>query len=169
MAVTDEVGLIHEVERFYRKEGLLLQRGRYQEWLQLFSLDTTYRMATVSVVDAAEDMVSREGELAYFDDDYETLSLRVQRLATQKAWTEIPPSRTRYFVQVQSVELDSADSVLAESNFLVVQRRRLTEENLFAGGRRDRLVRQDGSWRIASRLVDPDQAVLQAKNLAVFL
>lgn len=167
--VEDEITRIAAVEQFYRAEGLLLQGARYEDWLQLFTPDVRYRMATVSVLDNPEDMVSREGELAYFDDDFESLSLRVQRLSTNKAWTEIPPSRTRYFVQVQSVESDGGDGVVALSNFLVVQRRRLSEENLFVGGRRDHLVRHGTSWRIASRLIDPDQAVLQAKNLAVFL
>ena len=37
-------------------------------------------------------------DMGHFDEDMYALRKRVQRLATDHAWTEDPPSRTRHFV-----------------------------------------------------------------------
>ena len=41
---------------------------------------------------------SAQPGMGHFDEDMYALRKRVQRLATDHAWTEDPPSRTRHFV-----------------------------------------------------------------------
>jgi hypothetical protein len=40
--------------------------------------------------------------------------------------------------------------------------------DLMSGQRQDRLRKLDGSWKLASRLIIVDQAVLGTRNLAIF-
>jgi 3-phenylpropionate/cinnamic acid dioxygenase small subunit len=113
-------------------------------------------------------MVARDGELAYYDEDRTTMELRVRKLASSRAWTEVPPSRIRYFVQL--LDISSADSaVVAISNILVFRTCHESQENAFYGERIDRFVDVDGQLKIAERTVVLDKVRLAAENLTVFL
>src|ERR1700743_219203 len=104
----------------------------------------------------------------YSDGDRTTMRLRAAKLASANAWTEVPPSRLRYFVQLLDIDVDGA-AVVAVSNFLVFRTRNETQEATFYGERTDRFVDVDGQWRIADRVVVLDRARLGAENLNVFL
>ena len=158
-----------DVEELYRREIVLLQAGRYLDWLDVFTEDMRYRAPVVRVADHRSDVVAGEGELAYYDETIETMRLRARKLASTLAWTEYPPSRLRYFVQV--LELDqSADGLLdVTSNVLCYQTRHDATEHFFFALRRDRLRQQDGEWKVAARSVEIDRSRLPSENLSVFL
>lgn len=167
MSVLHSAELYFEVKCFQSEEIALLQSTSYEKWLQLFTSDIRYRVPVITVVDDREATESRENELAHFDDTLATLKLRVARAKSRMAWTEIPPSRIRYFIEPYSISKDG-DEVAVASNFMVYQTRLQREENLFAGYRRDRLRKVEGLWRIAERVAVIDKAVLPAKNITVF-
>jgi 3-phenylpropionate/cinnamic acid dioxygenase small subunit len=96
------------------------------------------------------------------------MELRVQKLASSLAWTEIPPSRTRYFVYLLDVQAAPSE-VVAVSNILVFRTRHESQENVFYGERTDRFVDVAGELKIAERTVVLDKARLAAENLSVFL
>ncbi|MEV7046305.1 aromatic-ring-hydroxylating dioxygenase subunit beta [Amycolatopsis sp. NPDC051061] len=156
------------VERVYRREIRLLQAADYREWLTVFAPDFRYRVPVVRSTDERSDMVAGEGELAYYDEDRTTMELRVDKLASSMAWTEIPPSRLRYFVQLLDVEISAAQAV-AVSNILVFRARHESQENVFYGERTDRFVESGGQLKIADRTVVLDRGRLAAENLSVFL
>jgi 3-phenylpropionate/cinnamic acid dioxygenase small subunit len=156
------------VERAYRREIRLLQAAEYREWLTLFAPEFRYRVPVVRSTDERSDMVAGEGELAYYDEDRTTMELRVDKLASAMAWTEIPPSRLRYFVQLLDVEVSDTPA-LAVSNILVFRARHETQENVFYGERTDRFVEVGGQLKIAERTVVLDRGRLAAENLSVFL
>lgn len=156
-----------EIEHLYRREVGLLQAGDYVGWLDLLTDDIRYRAPVVRVVDRREDVVAQDGDLAYYDEDRRTLELRVNKLASTMAWTEYPPSRLRYFVQVTDAS-DDGDDVLATSNFLVYQTRHESHENVFYGERVDRLRRADSGLMIADRRIVLDRSRLPSENLSLF-
>lgn len=156
------------VDRIYRQEICLLQQADYPEWLSMFAPEFRYRAPVVRNTDARADMVARDGELGYYDEDRTTMELRVGKLASSMAWTEVPPSRLRYFVQLLNITADRAD-VVAVSNILVFRTRHEKQENVFHGERSDRFIDVDGQWKVADRRVVLDGVRLGAENLNIFL
>ena len=175
--------LVREVEQFLYREARLLDDRRFHEWLQLFTDDLRYFMASrtnrypksskaIAILDPGryvESDVTGEDELAILDEDKTTLAARVARLDTGMAWAEDPPSRTRHMICNVEVEpSDTAMEVTVYCNFLVYRSRAETEQDFYVGARRDVLRRVDGVWKIASRRLVLDQAVLAAKNVSIF-
>lgn len=171
-AVTPE--LQFDIERFLFEEARLLDAREYRTWLNLFAQDIRYVMPTRS--NYHDQAVGAEPTLAhapatFFDEDWDTLEMRVKRLETGKAWAEMPPSRTRHFVS--NVYLTPAN-VQGEWDvnccFLLYRSRLERQVDIFAGQRIDRLrPSTNGSrWKIADRLIYLDQTTLLANNLSIF-
>jgi 3-phenylpropionate/cinnamic acid dioxygenase small subunit len=174
---------IREVEQFLYREARLLDERRFHEWLELLSDDVRYWMAgrsnrypksskAIAILDPeryVEVDLTRDDELAIFDEDKATLNARVARLDTGMAWAEDPPSRTRHLITNIEIEPGETGSELkAYSNFIVYRNRSETEQDFYVGARRDILRRVDGAWKIASRRMILDQNVLLAKNVSIF-
>lgn len=159
--------LISEIQALQAKEIRLLQTAQYDQWLHLFTEDLRYWMP-VTQVENRRDAETERHELGHFDDNLETLSLRVKRLSSSMAWTEIPPSRVRYFLQPIHVDVEENGQLELESNFLIYQTRLQRDENFFVGCRYDTLRRVDGHLRICSRKIVADKTVISAKNLTIF-
>jgi 3-phenylpropionate/cinnamic acid dioxygenase small subunit len=175
--------IVREVEQFLYREVRLLDERRFHEWLELLTDDVRYWMAgrsnrypksskAIAILNPdryVEDDLTREDELAIFDEDKQTLDARVARLDTGMAWAEDPPSRTRHLIVNIEVEPGDAEPELkAYSNFIVYRSRAALEEDFYVGARRDVLRRVDGAWRIARRKIILDQNVLSAKNVSIF-
>jgi 3-phenylpropionate/cinnamic acid dioxygenase small subunit len=175
--------MVRAVEQFLYREARLLDERRFDDWLQLFTEDVHYWMASrtnryprsskaIAILDPeryVEEDVTGMDELGLFDEDIKTLSARVARLGTGMAWAEDPPSRTRHMItniEVSTGELDSELTV--HCNFIVYRSRGETEQDFYVGAREDRLRRVDGGWKIARRRLILDQNVLSAKNLSIF-
>jgi 3-phenylpropionate/cinnamic acid dioxygenase small subunit len=175
--------VLREVEQFLYREARLLDERRFAEWLGLLTDDIHYSMVArsnryprrskaIAILDPdrhVEDDIARGDELALFDENKQTLTSRVERLDTGMAWAEDPPSRTRHLITNVEVEPGSGPlEVAAFSNFIVYRTRAETEQDLYAGARRDRLRRYGGEWKLAERRVVLDQNVLLAKNVSIF-
>jgi phthalate 3,4-dioxygenase beta subunit len=110
--------------------------------------------------------------MGHFDEDMYALRKRVQRLATDHAWTEDPPSRTRHFVtNVRTFSSDGeGDDLRVESALLLFRSRGDTREaSLISAGRTDLLRATADGLRLARREITVDESVLRTQNLAVFL
>ena len=175
--------IIRDVEQFLYREARLLDERRFREWLELFTDDVRYWMATRSnpypqvskalvILEPdrySEADVTRDDELAIFDETKETLVQRVARLDTGMAWAEDPPSRTRHLLSNIEVEPgDTTSEVKVFANFLVYRNRSEMEQDFYIGARQDVLRHVDGAWKIARRKVILDQNVLLAKNVSIF-
>ncbi len=159
------LGLLQELEAFYRREVLLLQDRRYREWLDTMDPAISYRVpVTTSTMDG---LVTREDELGYYDEDLELLTARVAKLESRQSWVEQPPSRLRYFVQVVDATREQAGTVVARSNLLLLQVRWNMEQQ-FSGGRTDVLVSCDDGFRLRERRVVLDRQSLGKQGLSVF-
>ena len=175
--------LLREVEQFLYREARLLDSRQFRDWLELFTDDVRYWMASrtnrypksskaIAILDPdryVEDDIGREDELAILDETKETLTGRVDRLDTGMAWAEDPPSRTRHMISNIEIEAGDVESeIRVYSNFIVYRSRAETEQDFYVGARRDVLRRVDGEWKIAHRKLILDQNVLLAKNVSIF-
>ncbi len=119
--------------------------------------------------DSVAEELSHPGEDYYFNDDLKSLKIRVERVYSKSAWAEVPPSRTRHLITNVRVKYVQGDEIEVHANFLVYRTRMETDQDLFVGTRQDLLRRVDGSFKIARRTIILDQAVLDAKNISIFL
>ena len=108
--------------------------------------------------------------MGHFDEDMYALGKRVQRLATDHAWTEDPPSRTRHFVTNVRTFRAAAGELAVQSALLLFRSRGDTREaDLLSAGRADLLRETPDGLRLARREITVDESVLRTQNLAVFL
>ncbi len=175
--------IIREVEQFLYREARLLDNRQFREWLELLTDDVHYWMPlrsnlypanskAIVILDGSrfeETEVSGEKDLAFMDEDKDSLTRRIDRLDTGMAWAEDPPSRTRHLITNIEVEpVDTEGELRAYSNFVMYRTRAETEQDFYIGSRQDVLRRVDGKLRVASRKIVLDQTVLLAKNLSNF-
>src|ERR671924_167520 len=162
----------HQVEDFFYAEAELLDERRLREWLELFTEDAHYWMPVrhnplERPVDLAAEL-SKPGESYYFDDNKETLRIRVERIYARTAWAEMPPSRTRRLISNVRVKQDDDGQIEVHSNFIVYRTRMEKDEDFFVGTRQDILRRVENGFKIARRTIILDQAILGAKNISIF-
>jgi biphenyl 2,3-dioxygenase subunit beta len=165
--------LRRQVEDFFYLEAELLDDRKLREWLELLTDDVRYWMpirhnTSERPQEIAEEL-SKPGEGYYFDDNKQNLTLRVERVYSKSAWAELPPSRTRHLISNVRVKQDNGAEIEVHSNFLVYRTRMESDKDIFVGTRQDTLRRVNGSFKIAKRTIVLDQAVLDAKNISVFL
>ena len=165
--------LRHQVEDFYYFEAELLDERKLREWFELLTEDIRYWMPlrhnTFERPESVNEELSQPGEAYYFDDDWQSLKIRVERAYSKIAWAEVPPSRTRHLISNVRIKNDTGGEIEANSNFLVYRTRMESDKDIFVGARQDILRRQGDSFKIARRTIVLDQAVLDAKNISVFL
>ena len=155
--------------QFLVEEAALLDAADYEGWLALLTEDIRYVMP-VRVTTARGAGFDSLADMGHFDEDMYALRKRVQRLATDHAWTEDPPSRTRHFItNVRTFRTADAEW-LVESALLMFRSRGDTRAaELLSAGRSDRLRDCGDGLRLARREITVDESVLRTQNLAVFL
>ncbi len=160
--------------QFLVEEAALLDAADYAGWLELACEDIRYVMP-VRVTTARGAGFDKLAGMGHFDEDMYALRKRVQRLATDHAWTEDPPSRTRHFVtNVRTFRAepghDQPAELRVESALLLFRSRGDTREpSLISAGRDDLLRETADGLRLARREITVDESVLRTQNLAVFL
>ena len=155
---------------FLYHEAELLDERRHREWLAEFTRDVVYR-APVRVTKAHTLDDSYLRDMAHFDEDYYSLTKRVERFETEHAWAEDPPSRTRRHVtNIRCWQRGDSGDIVARSNLLLFRSRGdVQTPDLLSAQRTDLLRRDGGALRIARREILLDESVLRTHNLAVFL
>jgi len=155
--------------QFLVEEAALLDAADYAGWLELLCEDIRYLMP-VRVTTARGAGFDTLAGMGHFVEDLYALRKRVQRLATDHAWTEDPPSRTRHFVTNVRTFRDEGDDLQVESALLLFRSRGDTREaDLISAGRTDLLRATADGLRLARREIIVDESVLRTQNLAVFL
>lgn len=159
-----------EAHQFLVEEAALLDRQDFAGWLALLTDDIRYLMP-VRVTAARGAGFDTLVDMGHFDEDHYSLAKRVERLATEHAWTEDPPSRTRHFVtNVRTFDTGRPGELRVESSLLLFRSRGDTREaDLLSAGRTDTLRRVGEELRLARREILVDESVLRTQNLAIFL
>jgi benzoate/toluate 1,2-dioxygenase beta subunit len=140
---------VAECEQFLVHEARLLDEGRFEEWLALFTADAWYWVPSQPNQDNPRDTIS----LMY--DDRRLLETRVRRLAGPRIYSQEPRSRTSRMIANVTIEEADADgkACTVRSKFQVLEYRR-EEQRSFGGTCFHRLVRTETSIQIAWKRVD---------------
>src|SRR3546814_163896 len=89
-----------EIEQFLYAEAAMIDGREYRAWLDLWTEDCSYWMPirrTVTLSDIELEFTKR-GDMSFYDDDKNSLTMRVVKMESGSAWSEDPPSRTRHIV-----------------------------------------------------------------------
>ena len=155
--------------QFLVEEAALLDAADYAGWLGLLCEDIRYLMP-VRVTTARGAGFDSLADMGHFDEDMYALRKRVQRLATEHAWAEDPPSRTRHLVTNVRTFSGGPGELRVESALLLFRSRGDTRAaDLLSAGRTDLLRETSDGLRLARREIAVDESVLRTQNLAVFL
>jgi len=167
---TTKYDLWLEINEFLIYEAWLIDERKFHDWLDLLTDDLFYfmpRKKNRQRKDMARE-VTEYGDLALFEEDKESMKMRIARLDTGMAWAEDPPSRTRHMIGNVQVEDLGNDEVRAKSAFMVWRTTGEIDQDWFVGSREDVLRKVNGEWKIARRTMVLDANVINAKNLSVF-
>jgi ethylbenzene dioxygenase subunit beta len=139
---------LNRCERFLQHEARLLDEGKFDDWLALFTPDGWYWVPSQPDQDNPHDTVS----LIY--DDRRLLETRVRRLASPRIYSQEPPSRTSRMIGNVRIEDGQNDGgCLVRSKFVLVEYRR-EQQRLFAGTCFHTLVPLAGAIRIKMKRVN---------------
>ncbi|MFT7651825.1 MAG: 3-phenylpropionate/cinnamic acid dioxygenase small subunit [Limisphaerales bacterium] len=168
LSVQKRLQMSLEASEFLYHEAELLDDRRLDEWLGLLTEDIHYWMPIRRTTQAKEVHLefTKPGGMAFFDDDFGTLTLRVQRLSVGRAWAEDPPSRTRHLITNVQIAEFNGEEMTVKSNFQLYRTRLNSEEDSWIGRREDVLRRVDGGLKLARRHIFLEQTVILSQNLS---
>ncbi|MBT2664015.1 aromatic-ring-hydroxylating dioxygenase subunit beta [Bacillus sp. ISL-4] len=159
-----------EFEQWLYDEAQLLDNIEFDDWFDLMHSSLRYQMP-VRVNKEGVERPDYSTEMFTFNDDIELLKLRVDRLKTDYAWAEIPPSRTRRFVSnVRVKDFVEGEKAVVKS-YLLIYRSRSTDiqHDLISGERNDEFIFEEGKWKLSKRIFIVDQSTINTRNLAIFV
>jgi len=134
-------------EQFLVHEARLLDDGKFDEWLALFTPEAWYWVPSEpNQADPAETV-----SLIY--DDRRLLETRVRRLASPRMYSQEPRSRTARIVTNVTIEESGAESCTVRSKFMMIEYRR-EQQRLFGGTMLHHLVQSGGRIMIEWKRVD---------------
>ncbi|MBS1887637.1 MAG: aromatic-ring-hydroxylating dioxygenase subunit beta [Actinobacteria bacterium] len=133
-------------EEILYREAALLDAGRFDEWLELFTDDAVYWIPQGEGGDP-------EHEVSIVYDDRRRMHERVLRLGSGFAYSQDPPSRTCHLVGNVLVEPGEGEGELRVGSKLIVAEVRRNAQNLFAGAVEHVLVPDGEGLRIRRKVV----------------
>lgn len=159
--------LQREVEVFLYTEARLLEENRFDAWLECFAADARYSLPVREHVEDGDATGGASG-FALYDDDKQSLQLRVTRLKTGVAHAEVPYSVTqRLITNVMVFATAKNEEFMVGANFMVYQERRGKHGVTFFGRREDTLRREAGKLLIANRKIELAQTILPS-TISIF-
>jgi 3-phenylpropionate/cinnamic acid dioxygenase small subunit len=157
-----------ECSQWLNAEAQIFDENRMQDWVALLHPEIEYCLPVRITRERDAGLGFSEASFHMYE-DYGSLTTRVDRLDTDYAWSENPPSRTRRFVSNVRVSHAEGDALAVTSN-LLVYRGRLDDprHDLIVGERHDLLVPGPDGLQLRRRRILLDHATLPTKNLALF-
>jgi len=142
-----DVELYSEIEQFLYEEAWLLDHGRLDEWLALYTDDATYWIP----LEANQADPLTTSSIVY--DDRRLLEVRVRQFQHPRAHARVPAPRTVHQVgNVRVIETDGHDVRVGSTLVLVEYRRE--RQRLWGAIVEHRLRRTAEGLRIAAKRVD---------------
>jgi 3-phenylpropionate/cinnamic acid dioxygenase small subunit len=164
-----------ELERscaqFLYREAELLDGADFGGWFDTcLSEDLEYLIPIRTTRERAAGISEFSREAFHMKDTYQSMRARVDRLRTEHAWAEDPPSRTRRVVSNVRVRELGPDEVEVKS-YLMLHRSQwdTADYDLLVAERQDVLRSEAGEWRLRRREVLLNHTILGTANLGVFL
>src|SRR5215475_3883854 len=142
-----DVELRAEVEELLFREAALLDRGRLDEWLELYTDDGTYWIPLQA--DQADPLTA--SSIVY--DDRRLLEIRVRQFQHPRAHARMPAPRTVH--QISNVHVREADrDELRVGSTLVLLEYRQERQRVWGALVEHRLRRTRDGLRIAAKRID---------------
>jgi 3-phenylpropionate/cinnamic acid dioxygenase small subunit len=138
---------LHRCEQFLVHEARLLDEGKFDDWLALFSADAWYW------VPSEPDQANPHEIVSLIYDDRRLLETRVRRLASPRMYSQETRSRTSRIVGNVTIETSDRNACTVRSKFMMIEYRR-EQQRIFAGTALHRLVQSHGRVMIAWKRVD---------------
>jgi 3-phenylpropionate/cinnamic acid dioxygenase small subunit len=138
-----------EIEQFLYREARLLDEGRFEEWLELFTPDAVYWLPMAH----GESDPDRQVSIIY--DTRRDMERRVERLKSGYAHAQDPPSRTHRIVSnIELSGFDPGDAPLVASTVMVLFALTRHKYAIHSARCEFRLLREAAVWRIARKKVN---------------
>jgi ethylbenzene dioxygenase subunit beta len=134
-------------EQFLLHEARLLDDGKFDDWLALFTPEAWYW------VPSEPDQADPVETVSLIYDDRRLLETRVRRLASPRMYSQEPRSRTSRMIGNVTIEETGRGFAAVRSKFTMIEYRR-EQQRLFGGTALHRLVQADGRIMIAWKRVD---------------
>jgi 3-phenylpropionate/cinnamic acid dioxygenase small subunit len=134
-------------EQFLLHEARLLDEGKFDDWLALFTAEAWYW------VPSEPDQVDPVETVSLIYDDRRLLETRVRRLSSPRMYSQEPRSRTSRIVTNVTLEDVAPSACTVRSKFMMIEYRR-EQQRLFGGTMLHRLVQADGRIMIAWKRVN---------------
>lgn len=160
----------YEFEQWLYREAKFLDDIDFDSWFNLMHPDLQYQMP-VRVNKEGMERPDYSTDMFAFYDDINLLKIRVDRLKTDYAWAEIPPSRTRRFVSNVRLGEYVPNEKASVNSYLLLYRSRSTDihHDLISGERHDEFTYVNGEWKLSKRFFIVDQTTINTRNLAIFV
>jgi 3-phenylpropionate/cinnamic acid dioxygenase small subunit len=133
---------------FVAMEAALLDAGRLDDWLALFSDDGRY---WVPLLGARQTDPHSHQSIAF--EDRLLLQLRIERLKNPRAHSQHPRSHCQHVLQRPTIEHADAGTALLRTPFIYVEARG-DAQLMLAGSCRHVLVAELAGWRIREKRID---------------
>ncbi|MUL78978.1 aromatic-ring-hydroxylating dioxygenase subunit beta [Mycolicibacterium sp. CBMA 226] len=161
--------LQHVATQFLSLESKLLDEAREEDWFHLLDPELLYVIPIRQSTEQRSDEVNRNAFRVR--DTLAHVRLRIDRLATGNAYSEIPPSRTMRLVGSVLARQTGRDDVIAVSSAVLLYRQRGIDPHydLIPYRRNDELrITADGA-RLLSREILLTEVSVATPNLGLFL
>ncbi len=161
----------YEIQKFLFNEARLLDEERYEEWLNILSEDIHYWMPNIELLYRKDNPSGyNSSDIAHFDDDLETLKLRIRRFSTGLAWPEDPP--TRHSIMISNIEAfrtHNPSEFSVSSSFILYRSKLANDVSTLHGRREDTIQEINGDLKLTKRKIILSHSLLHCKNLNVFV
>ena len=149
--MTDKTALQLEVERFIFEEAALVDQGRWQAWLDMYTEDMVYWAP--SWVNEQEMTTDPEGEVSIiYMNSRKELEHRIWRFTSGESPASYPLPRTNHIISNVRILQDRKDRIVTASNWLT-QCYRNKEQFLYGGNYEHTLIRGDAGFKISRKKV----------------
>jgi 3-phenylpropionate/cinnamic acid dioxygenase small subunit len=159
------------VAEFLYEEALQLDDLRMEDWVEGLAEDLVYTAPMRQTRHFSDQARSIVRSVKHFDETYTSIQGRINRLNSNTAWAEDPPSRTRRLVTNILVDATEDPNEFDVTSYVLLTRSRYenSEMQVLSMVRYDRVRKVGDRLKLARREIIIDQSVLGMPNLAVFL
>jgi 3-phenylpropionate/cinnamic acid dioxygenase small subunit len=169
--MTTDLEQFFEISQVLYKEARQLDDGMFEEWLEWLSPSIRYWMPLRVVRRATEreqEFTVMDEQIAYLDEDLESMSMRVKKIRHRMSWSDNPLSRTVH--AISNIEVMSyTDKTCEVRSISTVHRSRFAHyEDNWVVHREDTLEKSRDGWKLRERKIYYPCAVLESSNLSIF-
>jgi PAH dioxygenase small subunit len=156
-----------EITELLHLEAELLDVGDFDRWLGLLDENLSYRMPVTVTRESGQGTIYAD-DMEFMSETIHSIRMRLERMKTEYAWAEDPPSRTRHLITNIRVKAYGSSECAVTSYFCVYWSRGMSSAStLFVGFREDVLIRRSNGWRILKRDIFLDTSTVGANGITV--